>query len=130
MGTLSIVGIAFAALCIGLTVRIMNRRERWAKWSLVGALIGPPLLYVGGYALMVRPFPFISVHGESSTPGPHTYLRSAIYEGNLPLVGWMWTDADCQLFFAPIHNLDLKIRPKTWYVELQFDPLPGWRNDE
>jgi hypothetical protein len=37
--------VACAALCIWLTVRIVNRRERWAKWTLavVAAL---PMLYV------------------------------------------------------------------------------------
>ena len=28
--------IACAALCVWLTVRIVNRRERWAKWTVVG----------------------------------------------------------------------------------------------
>ena len=27
-------GLSFAALCVWLTVRIVNRRERWAKWTL------------------------------------------------------------------------------------------------
>jgi len=30
--------VAFAALCIWLTVRIVNRRERWAKWTLAGVV--------------------------------------------------------------------------------------------
>ena len=30
--------VAFAALCVWLGVRIINRRERWAKWTLVGIL--------------------------------------------------------------------------------------------
>ena len=32
-------GTAFAAFCVWLTVRIVNRRERWAKWTLAGAFI-------------------------------------------------------------------------------------------
>jgi H+/Cl- antiporter ClcA len=36
---LSIVGIAFAAFCVWLTVRIVNRRERWAKWTLAAVLL-------------------------------------------------------------------------------------------
>jgi type VI protein secretion system component VasK len=31
--------VAFAAFCVWLVVRIINRRERWAKWTLAGALI-------------------------------------------------------------------------------------------
>jgi hypothetical protein len=37
--------VAVAAFCIWLTVRIVNRRERWAKWTLAG-VVGVPLLYV------------------------------------------------------------------------------------
>ncbi len=36
---------AFAALCVWLTVRIVNRRERWAKRTLA-AVVGVPVLYV------------------------------------------------------------------------------------
>src|SRR5580765_2867040 len=42
---LAITGIAFAALCVWLTVRIVNRRERWAKRTLA-AVVGLPVLYV------------------------------------------------------------------------------------
>jgi hypothetical protein len=38
-------GVAFAALCVGLTVRIVKRRERWAQWTL-GAVVALPVLYV------------------------------------------------------------------------------------
>src|SRR5262245_43617677 len=49
MGTaLSIIGVAFAAVCIWLTVRIVNRRERWVKWT-VAAIVGLPLLYVATF---------------------------------------------------------------------------------
>jgi hypothetical protein len=41
----SIIGIALAAFCVWLTVRIINRRERWAKWTLAG-VVGLPILYV------------------------------------------------------------------------------------
>jgi len=37
--------VAFAAFCVWLAVRIINRRERWAKWTLAG-LFGVPLLYL------------------------------------------------------------------------------------
>ena len=43
---LSIFTVAFAAFCVWLTVRVVNRRERWAKWTLVGTVIGLPVLYV------------------------------------------------------------------------------------
>ena len=37
--------VAFAALCVWLTVRIINRRERWAKRTLA-AVVVVPVLYV------------------------------------------------------------------------------------
>ena len=37
--------VAFAAFCVWLTVRIVNRRERWTKWTLAAA-IGVPGLYI------------------------------------------------------------------------------------
>jgi hypothetical protein len=43
---LASMAVAFAALCVWLGVRIVNRRERWAKWTLVGAIVGVPTLYV------------------------------------------------------------------------------------
>jgi hypothetical protein len=38
--------VAYAAFCIWLTVRIVNRRERSVKWTLVARVVGPPVLYV------------------------------------------------------------------------------------
>ena len=37
--------VAFAAFCVWLTVRIINRRERWAKWTLMTS-VGVPMLYI------------------------------------------------------------------------------------
>jgi hypothetical protein len=45
---LALVGVAFAAFCVLLAVRITNRRERWAKWT-AAALLGVPVLYVVGF---------------------------------------------------------------------------------
>lgn len=41
--------VAFAAFCVWLTVRIINRKERWAKWTLVGTIVGVPILYIGSF---------------------------------------------------------------------------------
>jgi len=43
---LSIIGVMLAALCIWLTVRIVSRGERWAKWTAATLPIVLPLLYV------------------------------------------------------------------------------------
>jgi hypothetical protein len=41
----SVLGMAIAALCVWLTVRIINRRERWSKRTLA-AVVGVPMLYI------------------------------------------------------------------------------------
>ena len=40
--------VAFAAFCVWLTVRIVNRRERWAKWTLALA-VGLPTIYIATF---------------------------------------------------------------------------------
>jgi drug/metabolite transporter (DMT)-like permease len=40
--------VAFAASCVWLAVRIINRRERWAKRTLA-AMVGVPILYVASF---------------------------------------------------------------------------------
>jgi hypothetical protein len=54
--------VAFAAFCVWLGVRVYNRRERWAKWTLA-AICG----CVFGYPLSAGPILLINVHflGES-----------------------------------------------------------------
>jgi hypothetical protein len=43
---LPVLAVAFSAFYVWLTVRIVNRRERWAKWAAVG--VGIPVIYVLG----------------------------------------------------------------------------------
>ena len=42
---ISALSVAVAAFCVWLTVRIVNQREKWAKWTLA-ALVGLPVLYL------------------------------------------------------------------------------------
>src|SRR5260221_436734 len=42
--------VAFAAFCVWLTVRTVNRRERWATWTALGLLI-----VLVGYPLSIGP---------------------------------------------------------------------------
>ncbi|MBI3863295.1 MAG: hypothetical protein HY290_15495 [Planctomycetia bacterium] len=37
---------AFASFCVWLTVRTVNRRERWAKRTAVAVVVCLPMLYV------------------------------------------------------------------------------------
>ena len=41
--------VAFGASCVWLMVRIINRRERWAKRTLTGLILGLPVLYVASF---------------------------------------------------------------------------------
>jgi len=56
----AVLGVAFAAFCIWLTVRIVNRRERWAKRTAVA------LVALLGYPLSIGPFVFLRFHGYMS----------------------------------------------------------------
>jgi apolipoprotein N-acyltransferase len=42
---LPILAVAFSAFCVWLVVRIVNRRDRWAKWTLA-ATVGLPVVYL------------------------------------------------------------------------------------
>lgn len=42
------IAIAFVATCVWLTVRIVNRRERWAKRTLA-VVVGLPALYLASF---------------------------------------------------------------------------------
>jgi hypothetical protein len=44
----SALAVALTAFSVWLMVRLVNRRERWAKWTLV-ATIAIPVGYVGGF---------------------------------------------------------------------------------
>ena len=48
---LPVLSVTFAAFSVWLTVRIVNRRERWAKWTACGVL----LLAMVSYPLSIGP---------------------------------------------------------------------------
>lgn len=77
----AIFGVAFAALCVWLIVRVINRRERWAKWALV-LWAGLPFLYV----LSFGPACWISSHFLFGN-----LLVSAVYK---PLFHISWSGFD------------------------------------
>jgi hypothetical protein len=56
---LSSVTAVFGAFCVWLTVRFVNRRERWAKWALILA-VGLPVVYVASFG----PACWVSSHTE------------------------------------------------------------------
>lgn len=43
--TWGVIGVGYVAICAWLGIRIVNRRERWAKWTALALSIAP-VLYV------------------------------------------------------------------------------------
>jgi hypothetical protein len=52
----------FLAVCLWLTVRVLNRGERWAKWSL-GITLGLPILYLASWPIMALLWNWLHRHG-------------------------------------------------------------------
>src|SRR5690349_20879576 len=65
--------VAFAAFCIWLTVRIVNRRERWAKWT------GVALIVVLSYPLSFGPACWIISHRRGPSPVISTLYAPVIF---------------------------------------------------
>lgn len=104
---LSIAGAAFTAFCIWLTVRIANRRERWAKWTAVGLVVVliPTCGYVTAYFCMVTP----QKPGAAGGSGP--WPKWPDYTGPIG-------DRDQDFWenvFAPVHWIDTRLRPDVWF---------------
>jgi hypothetical protein len=94
------VGVVFAAVCIWLGVRIVNRRERWAKWMLAG-VVGLPMLYVLSF-------------------GPACWIASRIWVGFalVPYRPIAWaTDHDLVNFRIVCNYAQLFALPKTKFVQ-------------
>jgi hypothetical protein len=68
--------VAFAAFCVWLAVRIFNRRERWAKWTLA-TVVGLPVLYAAafGVAIRIATFP-VPMGGVPRGTPPHACLTA------------------------------------------------------
>ena len=74
---LLICGVTIAALWVWLVLRIINRKERWAKWTLA-AVVGAPVLYVASFG------PWCWSISQSVREG--TDRASLFYR---PMI-WMW----------------------------------------
>jgi hypothetical protein len=93
---LSIFGVAFAALCVWLAVRIVNRKERWAK-RLAAAIIVIPSLYALGIgpAGWLRSYDFISHDAELTFFHPVYLLMQYGPEEMRDVMLWwlnLWTE--------------------------------------
>jgi hypothetical protein len=91
--------IAFAAFCVWLTVRIVNRRERWAKWMALAAAIGIPALYVASFG----PVCWISSHALDRIDHIGARTVSELYQ---PILFLAWSGPS------------IAQRPVIWYMRL------------
>jgi hypothetical protein len=61
-------GAAFVAFCVWLAMRIINRRERWTKWTLAATLCMPVV-----YVPSIGPATWLVSHGRSPQWGMNAY---------------------------------------------------------
>jgi hypothetical protein len=94
--------VAFAAVCIWLTVRIVNRKERWAKRTLATLLAGVPAVYVASFG------PAIWL---TQLDDPWAPLTAAIY----------WPLGR----LAKLDGPEVVGNPLAWYAEFFARPYPG-----
>src|SRR5262245_7492771 len=85
---LATLAVAFAAFCVWLTVRIANRKERWAKWTLAG-VVGMPVLYVASFGPVCWiAKPYAVDHSGSTEPRRFTDDRVASVPAIYFPIGW------------------------------------------
>jgi hypothetical protein len=123
---LSIFGVAFAALCVWLTVRIINRRERWAKWTALGLVVAATVVgaYAPAYTRMVRPSLSDEVGDATlSIFGSWKIELVPDYQGYDPGTGYFAgrDQSFWEKVFAPAHWVDRHIRRDVWVIE-HLDP--------
>lgn len=75
--------VAFAALCVWLSVRIVNRRERWAKRTAWALAFGLPVLYVASFGPACWISSYVLDEGDDS----EARTVSTIYE---PILCLSW----------------------------------------
>ena len=109
---LPVLAIAFAAFCVWLTVRIVNRRERWANWIGLGLC-----------ALVVL-YPLSS--------GPAHWLNARFSTAGPAPIGLAGDEADdapdvwnlCDYVYAPV---ELVVdRSPDWLQSLYYNRYIGW----
>lgn len=84
--------VVFAALCVWLVVRIVNRKQRWAKWTLAG-VVGVPVLYVASFG----PIVWLADHDIISRPQAAAIISPIIAElRSSDDLMWSYGSAGCQ----------------------------------
>jgi hypothetical protein len=106
--------VAFAALCVWLTVRIVNRRERWAKRLTVFLVVLAS--YPGAYLALVR---------KAYQPtGVDPVTQQNRYE---VLPAYRVSGQSAEVFFAPAHQMDRSMRNDFWNT-IEHSSGKKWKN--
>ena len=98
-----VVVFVVTAFAVWITVRIINRGERWAKNAAFVACVLLPIMYWSLYRMMVVALP---------PPG-----QSPLGKVLFPVYVWGDDDKYWQEFFWLAHWVDKKIRPWNWECE-------------
>jgi hypothetical protein len=121
---LPIFGVAFAAFCVWLVVRIVNRKERWAKWTL--ATVVSTAIYGGGYSALLDSNPQWDKTETVYLPGPFGEGRYIVVpaEGARPIPTYRFGGAVAKTIFSPAHWLDKNTRRMMWAARPTDQPIP------
>ena len=112
---LSALALAFAAFCVWLTVRIVNRRERWAKWTLA-ATLALPVLYVASFG------PACWIMASESEDDPyHERFIGTVFDLTYWPIGWCADEEVWHIDAAVAWYGELGMPKGTW---LQVPALP------
>ena len=101
MELLLCLAVAFAAFCVWLTVRIVNRRERWAKWTAAATLLMAAIGYFGAYFTMADVPLAYSLSGSGPWRLPPRYR-----------IGMVKLDKPWERFFSPVTDAPIAFGPK------------------
>lgn len=135
-------GLAFAAFVMWLGVRVVNRRERWAKWALTVAIVGMPVLYVASFgpacwvtSRLDRGNHLVTlVYGSFVKHSPRE-LRNWLdaYSNRWAAENWGWRTHQFTSHWLPIRERDALtwdsiMRPYPWHMtELPVYTSPSGR---
>lgn len=68
--------VAYAALCVWLAIRFVNRRERWAKWTALAVALAPLIYALSSGPLTTLAFRSRVTHTSVSAPGGGTTVQA------------------------------------------------------
>lgn len=128
---LAVLGVACAAFCVWLGVRVVNRRERWPKRLAIGLFVvlvifGP---YVTAYTNMVKPrlpdkWSNIDGRDLARIAGPGKIELIPDYDPFDPVTrSYAGRDqAFWENVFEPVHWLDRRVRLDRWVIRIPRRP--------